>query len=596
MFSRFWRQLSLAWFVFGLAGCTGYAVREQTEQAVCDLAAQAIDFEPAPAADIPAPKPVNEESSETPVPEAEILPAADQPAGQPKDEKKEGFKPHRLQPPTGLPGADAPQFTYPKDATNKQKADYRSKFFLPLPPLGKEPEPAPGPNGNPLTLTDLQRLARANNPDITRAVANVRALEGVAIQAGLHPNPSFGYASDTVGNAATAGFQGIFFEQMIKTAGTLELARQAASVDVVNARVALRAAENDVATRVRAAYFGVLVAQENIRVTRALTQFTEDVYRVGIDLLEHSFAAPYEPMTLRSQVYQARNTLVQARNSYQTAWRQLASAVGLPGMPATQLAGRADVALPLYQFEAVRDHILSRHTDVLTAQNDILRARVSLRLARITPIPDIDFQLKVQKDYTAPPHLTTSSIQMTVPIPVFDRNQGNIMQAEALLRSAEEEPHKARDDLYARLADAFGRYETNRVQIDYFRKNILPDQVRGYTGLLQRYQVEPARPPGVMVGSPPPTILDVINAQQNLVTIIQSYLTALGATWTSVVDVANLLQTDDLFQIGDKQELAPIPELHPLQCCHPCSPLREPSLYGGNGPWPSAEPKEQQSK
>jgi hypothetical protein len=72
-------------------------------------------------------------------------------------------------------------------------------------------------------------------------------------------------------------------------------------------------------------------------------------------------------------------------------------------------------------------------------------------------------------------------------------------------------------------------------------------------------------------------------------------LTALGATWTSVVDVANLLQTDDLFQIGDKQELAPIPELIQLPCCHPCSPLRDPSLYGGNGPWPPAEPRERSS-
>jgi cobalt-zinc-cadmium efflux system outer membrane protein len=535
--------------------------------------------------------PADEASSETLVPESDIQPVADQPAPQPKDEKKEGFKPHRLQAPPGLPGADAPRFIYPKDATDKQKADYRSKFFAPLPPLGKEPEPAPGPNGNPLTLTDLQRLARANNPDIARAVANVRAMEGVAIQAGLHPNPSFGYASDTAGTGATAGFQGVFFEQMIKTAGKLELARQVASVDTVNARVALRAAENDVATRVRAAYFAVLVAQENIRVSRALAQFTDDVYRVGLDLLEHSFAAPYEPMPLRSQVYQARNTLVQARNSYQTAWRQLASAVGLPGMPATQLAGRADAALPLFHFEEVRDRILTRHTDVLTAQNDILRARINLRLARITPVPDIDFQLKVQKDYTAPPHLTTSSIQLSVPVPVFDRNQGNIIQAEAVLRSAEEEPHKARDDLYARLADAFGRYETNRVQIEYFRKNILPDQLRGYIGVFERYQVEPARPPGVLVGSPVPTILDVINAQQVLVTLIQSYLTALGATWTSVVDVANLLQTDDLFQITEKQEVAPIPELHRLPCCHPCSPLRDPSLYGGNGPWPPAEPK-----
>jgi cobalt-zinc-cadmium efflux system outer membrane protein len=257
-------------------------------------------------------------------------------------------------------------------------------------------------------------------------------------------------------------------------------------------------------------------------------------------------------------------------------------------MPTTQLAGRIDTALPVFNYEEVRDRMLARHTDVQIAENDILRARLSLRLAQLIPIPDVDLQVKGEKDYTAAPHLWTTSIQLTVPIPVYDRNQGNIIQAAALLRSAEEEPHKARDDLYARLADAYGRYDTSRVQIEFFRKNILPDQLRGYVGLFERYQIAPGRPPAIQLWVPDPTFQDVVNAQQQLVTIIQSYLTTRGATWTSVVDVANLMQTDDLFQLGEKLDVPPIPELAPLPCCHPCSPLRDPSLYGGNGPWPAA--------
>src|SRR5262249_12880913 len=162
-------------------------------------------------------------------------------------------------PPPGLPGADAPPIQIPPaSAPEAEREAARRRMFPSLPPLGKEQEPLPGPDGNPLTLADLQRLARANNPDIVRAAANVPAMEGAAIQAGLHPNPSFAYSADTISTAHTAGYQGVFFEQMIKTAGKLELARQVASVDVMNARVALRATENDVATRVRSAYFAVL--------------------------------------------------------------------------------------------------------------------------------------------------------------------------------------------------------------------------------------------------------------------------------------------------------------------------------------------------
>src|SRR5262249_22379289 len=153
-------------------------------------------------------------------------------------------------------------------------------------------------------------------------------------------------------------------------------------------------AQNDAATRVRAGYFAVLVARENVQILHALALFTDEAYEVNREHLEAGFAAPYEPMQLRAQVFQVRNALIQARNSYQTAWRQLASAVGLPGLPVTQLAGRVDTALPVFRYEEVRDRVLTRHTDVLTAQNDILRARLSLRLARITPIPDFDLQVK----------------------------------------------------------------------------------------------------------------------------------------------------------------------------------------------------------
>jgi cobalt-zinc-cadmium efflux system outer membrane protein len=605
MLRKFPALLRLSVTLLLLAGCTSYAVREQADQIVCDLSAQTLDLEPAPQIEVlPTPKPTEEFTSATSARQKASIqqsgtqePAVDAtPQTAPGTQKNKKEPKYRLQVPPDIPGAKAPPFRYPEkvELTDAVKKETQAKFFPPLPSLGPELQPAPGPNGNPLTLSDLQRLARANNPDIKRAVLHVSAMEGAAIQAGLHPNPNFGYVADEIGVGGTAGFQGLFFEQMIKTAGKLELARQVASVDVANARVALRATENDVATRVRSAYFAVLVARENVRVNRALTLFTEEVYQVGIELLRSGIAVPYEPMQLRAQVFVVRGNLVQARTAYLIAWKQLASALGLPGMPPTQLAGRADSALPVYDFEKVKTQVLTRHTDLLTAQNDIIRARLSLRLGQVNRYPDFDLQLKEQKDYTVAPNLWITSIQATVGVPIWDRNQGNIRQAEAQLVSAEEEPHKVRDDLYSRLADAFGRYEYNRVALEYFSQHILPDQVRAYRMLFDRYHTDtvPALgQPKVGVLSDVPRFQDLVTTEQNLVALIQTYLATLGTTWTAVVDVANLLQTDDLFQVSQRQDVYPIPELPPLPCCHPCSPLGDPSLYGADGQWLPAAPK-----
>jgi len=64
---------------------------------------------------------------------------------------------------------------------------------------------------------------------------------------------------------------------------------------------------------------------------------------------------------------------------------------------------------------------------------------------------------------------------------------------------------------------------------------------------------------------------DVVTAQQTLAGFIATYITALGAQWTAVVDVANLLQTDDLFGLGQIEQFAPIPDLRRLlpESCPP---------------------------
>src|SRR5262249_28776511 len=144
----------------------------------------------------------------------------------------------------------------------------------------------------------------------------------------------------------------------------LKLARAAATMDLLNAELALRKAESDLATQVRTGYFAVLVAQENVKVTRALARFTEEVYRVQVEQVKGEQAAAYEPLQLRVLAYQARSALIQAHNRYQTAWKQLAATLGLNQMPPTELVGKIDMSIPTFDHDAVLARVLNNHTDV----------------------------------------------------------------------------------------------------------------------------------------------------------------------------------------------------------------------------------------
>jgi cobalt-zinc-cadmium efflux system outer membrane protein len=471
--------------------------------------------------------------------------------------------------PEELPGLKVPPLDWPtKDRKAQQEAIKR--LFPPLPALPPEQPPQLGPDGRPLTLSDLQSLATANNPTIKNAVAGIEAAKGALKQAGAYPNPFVAWEADTIGTSGGkgSGYQGAWVDQIIKGGNDLKLKTAAALMDLDNARLALKKARYDLATQVRSYYFAVLVARENIKVSRALARFTDEVFRVQVDLLRAGTAAPYEPMQVRALALQARFNLYQAHNQYLASWRQLAAALGLPHMPPTDLAGRVDLPVPVYDYQAVLDQVLNRHTDVLTGMNNIQKGRYLLELARVAPFPDFDTRLLIQKDYTAPPFLMVYSAVLSFQLPVWDLNRGNLLQARGQLTQFYQAPQMTRLQLTGTLADAFNRYVNAREQVRIAMLQI-QDQVRVYRGVYERYR---RVFPGAELFGAGVTFGDVVTAQQTLATYIISYITALGAQWTAVVDVANLLQTDDLFQTGRTQEVLPVPDLEhflPWPCVRP---------------------------
>jgi cobalt-zinc-cadmium efflux system outer membrane protein len=573
------RRLTLPLSLLLLAGCS-YPYCADPDRVACELAARPIDVRPAAAEPAPAP----------------AQPAKEPPA------------PSGLQPvpvPREVPGANVPPVQVPPLEKGKEAARDREieRLFPALPPPGENPQPPPWPQGRPLELHDLQQIALASSPVVKQATADVDAARGAMIQAGAYPNPVMGFEWDAIGQGSapeervTPGQIGGFVDQTIKTKGKLRLARAAEEQNLRHAEFALRRAEFDLLAQVRGGYFAVLAAQENMRVALAFARFTEAIYRIQVGQLKAGQVASYEPLQFRSLAVQARVNLAQARHRYVGAWKQLAAAMGVPGLPPAPVAGRIDMPIPVYRYEDVAARVLARHTDVLTARATLERARYNLRLAQVTPYPDIDVRVMVQKDYTADPHNVMTGIQVGGPIPVWNRNQGNILQAEGQLRRAEEEEHRVRDDLAGRLADAFERYHLNRELLAPYRGTLLPDQVRVFNGLFERYLTQ--RP-----GATEVTFIDISTAQQNLATSVTAYLQALGEQWRAVVDIAALLQTEDLFQVGQEpvptECLPPLPDFGqvlPLPCEHPCSPVRDPALLGNVDPaWPAALPQPRTDK
>ncbi len=559
-----------------LGGC-GFVVRNQIDQEIRDLSAMNDDGMPpcGLVKSLPPPPPsvgattVRERLDSPPSGAATVREREDSPQDhsltiaapmeaaegelQPVVFEQQDKKPkvlQRLYVPEGLPGADSPEIAIPQDP--KERERYLDKLYPHIPPLPPMPPPAPGPEGKPLTLADLQRLAETYNPTIKSAYAAVRVAQSAAVQAGMYPNPSIAWEHDTV-ETGPAGYPGGYFDQSIVTGGKLTVQQAAATMDVLTARLNYRKARADLWTQVRGNYFAILVALQGVRYYEALYNFAEYLYELQVKRVRVSkLAAPYEPMQLRPLVLQARFDGIQARNRYAASWRQLAATLGLPDMPPSQLAGSVDMPLPVFDYDNVVSRLVN-HTDVRNALVSVQKAKYGVRSQKLVPLPDIGVRALVQKDYTTPPNQVVQSAIMYMTVPLWNLNQGGIRQAEWQLAQAANGPNQTRLALINTLADAYNRYVVSRQQVEITMQQ-MRDLVQVYKSAWLRDQLTP----NIVSFS------DLWPIQVTLESYVNVFITALAAQFQATVDVADLLQTEDFFQSGQRQDVIRLPVLEDL--------------------------------
>ncbi len=468
---------------------------------------------------------------------------------------KQTEEPFKL--PADLPGSETPPFNLQrKDADGKpldaaKQKENVLKLYSDFNPLTIEPDALPDSSTGVTRLEDLQQLARENHPGLRAAAASVESARGLMIQAGLPPNPSVGYEADTVRTLNTPGYHGAYLQQTFITAQKLGLAAQAAAVDYANAEVNQRKTWVTVQSNVRRSYFQVLGARKRLVLARALSELSENAYQAQIKLVVAGDAAPYEPLQLRVLTTQARASLIRAQQDSIAAWRTLSAAVGLPNLAPSALDGRIDCPVPEVVYENALARMTAVHTDLQIAENLIGKNRTLVTLADRVPIPDLNVGFVLQRDYTFTPGTNTYNLLVGGAVPVWNRNQGNRISARAELVRSVQVVSDTENQLTAKLAPMFGTYEANRQIAKSFRTEALSDQVRAYRGIYQRYLTEPS---GISFN-------DVIVGQQTVAGVLNQYLDVLQSQWQSTVDMGEMLQVDDLFQMGELSDVAEIPVL-----------------------------------
>jgi cobalt-zinc-cadmium efflux system outer membrane protein len=386
----------------------------------------------------------------------------------------------------------------------------------------------------PLTLPRLLELASKNHPELATARAKVDAARGQMIQAGLYPNPVVSPSIEELGNKdGPAGTPGVSISQDIITAGKLRLAQAAASYGLTAAEWQARTRWFDIVTKVKSAYYEMLTARLEVETSTDAVRITQESLKTVKALEARGVRA--RPDVLRAQVEldQNRIRVTQARERQIAADKLLAAAVGLPSLPNAPLAGSIDGAAPSYDYQKVLDAILVRSSEVQAAQATIQQAQQLFLRAQAERRPDI--RVAVRPAYSNVDKTPEVMVEVGAALPIFNRNQGNIISAEAEVRRATSEARAVELRLTERLAGAFQRYAATRSQVEIYEKEILPN-AREAERLVRI---------GYESGDVKIDYTTLLEAQRTLVQTRLSHVQARGELWRASSEIAGLLQDEE---------------------------------------------------
>lgn len=383
------------------------------------------------------------------------------------------------------------------------------------------------PTASRLTLTALEQMAFGSNPAITQSEARVRALRGKWVQVGLAPNPTVGYTAGEVGNDGKAGQQGGFAGQTFITAHKLQRNRAVVAAEITRAEQELAQVQRRVQTDVRQGFYEALLAQRRVELADQLVRVTSEAVTASQSLLE----AEEIPLAglLQTEVQQ-QNAIVLSRtaaNALSQAWRRLSAVVSSADLPIQPLEGDVTQLPETLDWQQQLARVSNESPEIAAAMADVERARRALDRATVEAIPDISTQVTVQYDASSTDTIT--GVQIGIPLPLWNRNQGGIRQAQAEVTEAVRNVDRVELDLNQRLADAFREYSDAQVTATSYAEELLPRSQRTFD-LVQR---------GFQQGEV--GYLDLLAAQQTYSQSNLIYLDALGNLWRSYVRIEGLL-------------------------------------------------------
>jgi len=371
---------------------------------------------------------------------------------------------------------------------------------------------APAALAQSISLPQALSTAMDANPDLAAARQEIGIADGARKQAGLIPNPTISYdVEDTRRNTSTT---------TVSLSQTLELGgKRGARVDVATygqtaAQLELDRRVNGLRADVVQAFYAALRAQTGLDLAKQSLELTERGLRIVDGRVRAGKSSPVEATRAQVQLAEAKLQVRRAETEKTTAYQQLA-----------QITGSSVTVFDRLESPTLSPG-LPPQTEVLLAKLDqtaemrqavvqIDKSDASLGSEKAQRIPNLTVSVGSQYDRSVRERVNTVGLSM--PLPLFDRNQGNILSASRRADQARDQRNAVELRLRTETQTALNQWSTAMQEVESYDKTILPSAQQAVDTATRGFEMGKFG------------FIEVLDAQRTLIVARGQYLESLAA-------------------------------------------------------------------
>ncbi|MGE3539166.1 MAG: TolC family protein [Candidatus Tectimicrobiota bacterium] len=403
-------------------------------------------------------------------------------------------------------------------------------------PPRQEPETVPSARAvtNPtgvLTLLQAQALALLQHPRLAAFGWEVRAGEARTLQASLPPNPEVGIeVEDFAGTGALRSFRGteitIHLSQRIELAGKRQKRTRVAALERDLVAWDYEAARIAVLTQVTQAFIEVLSAQERLRLNMELAELAEQMLHTVAERVRAGKVSPVEETRAQVALSTSRIALERTQRELEAARGRLVETWGSRPPAFERAAGTLEPLAAIPPATRLAERI-AQNPDIARWITEMAQRQAALDLAGAQRIPDptIGGGLRHGRETSD----NALVMQLSLPLPIFNRNQGGILEARYRLAKVQEERRAAEVQVRSALAEAYGALASAFVEVKRLYTEVLPGAQRAFEAVSEGYRQGKFG------------FLEVLDAQRTLFESRGRYLEVLAACHRAVAEVERVI-------------------------------------------------------